>query len=397
MKVAELFVELGVKGSEKALNSVKQVGDFLTDVSAKGLAAKAAIIGAVYALERLTVSSGEYGAGISNLSTLTGVNDKYIMQLEEAYRWYGNLGDAAESAAQSTIRAASKIQQEMIIEGEPPRGLMQAFSEMNVQLQRAETDVPYLLEKMRGYVRKHAKDISPVVVNAFTEAFGEGFVVTARSMDKDVSSLTRNIPSRGLVEKSAQIRRAWADFKKQFSLFELNLAGEYGAPVIKFLDEALAKVGILINKMKEVTPEEARKKKEEERAESAVEIREEFEARYPKEKEIRQRMEAEHPELRKRRWEMEHYEPEQHIFPEEIRPFDIEMKELGDFIKDTFKPMHHINVPHNLPGRTPNALNTFHNNIYLEGSDNNREDAMEIHTNLMQYALRQGFGQGQVT
>src|SRR4051812_3068268 len=105
--IGELFVNIGIKGAEKTVGALKSVGGFMGDLSAKGLAAKASIVGAIYALERLTEAGGQYGSSIKNLGIYTGQSTKYIQQLREAFRESNVDINEADQSIQNMVKALS--------------------------------------------------------------------------------------------------------------------------------------------------------------------------------------------------------------------------------------------------------------------------------------------------
>lgn len=84
MKVGELFVSLGVKGSEKALGAVGGMRTALNDTAKMSLEAKAGIIGAMYALEQFLSKGTDRATGLENMSAVLGVSVQRLQQLGNA-------------------------------------------------------------------------------------------------------------------------------------------------------------------------------------------------------------------------------------------------------------------------------------------------------------------------
>lgn len=89
MKIADLFVELGVKGAEKAVGAFNAVGDQLKGLGSLSLEAKAGILAAMYALEQMMAKSGAAGTNLTNFSALTGASAKTLQQYQYAARQAG--------------------------------------------------------------------------------------------------------------------------------------------------------------------------------------------------------------------------------------------------------------------------------------------------------------------
>lgn len=82
--ISELFISLGIKGSEKTLNVLSNVKVGLGNIIDTSLAAKAAILAAVYALEQLTTGAAQDGLELQNLSTYIEVGTKSLQQWRNA-------------------------------------------------------------------------------------------------------------------------------------------------------------------------------------------------------------------------------------------------------------------------------------------------------------------------
>ncbi len=87
--IAELFVNLGVKGTDKTVGALGGVKQGLKDTASLSLEAKAGIIGAMYALEQLFSASGKAGTNLTNLSATLGVNMQSLQQYQYAARQVG--------------------------------------------------------------------------------------------------------------------------------------------------------------------------------------------------------------------------------------------------------------------------------------------------------------------
>ena len=78
--IADLFVTLGVKGSEKTVEAFAKVKSGLGEIASTSLETKAAILGAVYALEQLTAGAAQRGAHLENLAAYLETDTKFLQQ-----------------------------------------------------------------------------------------------------------------------------------------------------------------------------------------------------------------------------------------------------------------------------------------------------------------------------
>jgi len=89
MNIGELFVNLGIKGSEKTLSALSATRKGMGDLKTMSLETKAGLVAAMYALERLFATSGQAGTGLTNFNALLGVSAKTLQQYQYAARQMG--------------------------------------------------------------------------------------------------------------------------------------------------------------------------------------------------------------------------------------------------------------------------------------------------------------------
>jgi hypothetical protein len=120
--VADLFINLGLKGSDKTLEGLTGVEKGLKDVSGLALETKVALVGAFYALQQLFQSSGKTGTGLTNFSALLGEGTKTLQQYQYALRQVGVSNEETESTFKNLSSTATKAAYGL---GGRPAGLAQ--------------------------------------------------------------------------------------------------------------------------------------------------------------------------------------------------------------------------------------------------------------------------------
>lgn len=88
-QIADLWVSLGIRGSEKTVSSLSNVNKGLGEIASTSLAVKAAVLGAIYGLERLLSHSANQGLSLSNFATITGESTKQLQQWQYAAQQAG--------------------------------------------------------------------------------------------------------------------------------------------------------------------------------------------------------------------------------------------------------------------------------------------------------------------
>ncbi len=109
MNIAELFINLGVKGAEKTVSALGNIKKGLGEVSSMSIEAKAGILGAMYGLERMMAISGAAGTGLTNFSALTGLSAQSLQQWQYAARQAGVSSDELTGSLKGVQNSMSNM------------------------------------------------------------------------------------------------------------------------------------------------------------------------------------------------------------------------------------------------------------------------------------------------
>lgn len=90
--IAELFVKLGITGSDKVTKDLEATERGMGEVASSGLAAKAAILAMVYGLEQMMAMSARSGTELQNLNAITGVSVQTLQRYNNAAKIAGGTG-----------------------------------------------------------------------------------------------------------------------------------------------------------------------------------------------------------------------------------------------------------------------------------------------------------------
>lgn len=110
MNVGELFIKLGITGVDKTRESLVSTKDGLKEVHNSAIAMKAAIVAALYTLERLTASSNATGTNLLNTSAVLGVSTDVLQQYQYAAQQVGISNDSLTGTFKTLQSSMSKIQ-----------------------------------------------------------------------------------------------------------------------------------------------------------------------------------------------------------------------------------------------------------------------------------------------
>lgn len=157
MIAAELFVNLGIKGADKTLGALAKTGKGLEGVKSTSLEAKAAIFGALYALERLFSKSGQAGTDLTNFNSVLGVSTKTLQQYQYAARQVG----VSNQETENSFRALQSSMTKMSMGEGAPKGYAQVAmltggitaDDVNKFMQNPEL----LLQRLQQYAQKEKR------------------------------------------------------------------------------------------------------------------------------------------------------------------------------------------------------------------------------------------------
>lgn len=108
MNIGELFVNLGITGADKTTKEIAGVQKGMSGLYDTSLEAKVAVVGAMYALERLFATSGAAGTNLTNFNATLGVSAQTLQKYQGAAREVGVSNQAVEASFRSLQSAATK-------------------------------------------------------------------------------------------------------------------------------------------------------------------------------------------------------------------------------------------------------------------------------------------------
>lgn len=162
MNIAELFVNLGIKGSEKTIGALGGVKKGLGEVSAMSLEAKAGILAAMYGLERMMAASGAAGTGLTNFAALTGLSSQTLQRWQYAARQAGVSGEELTGS----LKAVQNSMTNMLLGKGAPEGLGIVAKAVGFDPARAR-DSFYVMEQLQKAAQALPKDVGNNVLKSF--------------------------------------------------------------------------------------------------------------------------------------------------------------------------------------------------------------------------------------
>lgn len=247
MKIAELFVGLGVKGADQAGKALGGVKTGLTDVKSMSLEAKAAIVGVVYALERMMSESAQVGTGLMNFNALTGMSARSLQQWQYAARQAGVSGEELTGS----LKAVQNSMSNMLLGKGAPEGLAMVANKVGFDPKRAR-DTLYVMEQLQKFAQTVPQDIGNNMLKSF--GLGEGTIAAMRRNmfrpdvfakapiygDREITQLDKvNVAWSNLGQK---IQMAFGHFTSAHGLQLVGDISKVTTEIFKLVD-ALTKLG----------------------------------------------------------------------------------------------------------------------------------------------------------
>lgn len=247
MNIAELFVNLGIKGTDKTVGALTNVKKGLQETASMSLEAKAGIIAALYALERLFATSGAAGTGLTNFNATLGVSTKTLQQYQYAARQMGVSNQEVEGSFKSL---QSTITKTLMGEG-APKGLArlaQLTGELGQgDLLKFQQNPELLLQRLQQYAQKEK---NAGLRNEVLKSFGVG--------DNMAAALTRGAFTQQSLAKAPtysdkeigsldRANIAWSNLGNKIEMAVGHFNAEHGGQLVKDISKLTDQVLKLVD------------------------------------------------------------------------------------------------------------------------------------------------------
>lgn len=230
MNIGELFLNLGISGTEKTVGQIAGVKKGLSETASGALEAKVAIVAAMYALERLVSASGASGTGLTNFGITTGISTETLQKYQFAARQAGVANEEVTGsfhALQNSMAAMARG------EGAPKGLLFMAQKLGGMNFERAKHDVPYLIQEFQKFSQM---DLDPAMKRwaLSTLGFSEG-MVAAMERGKFTDAVMDKAPTYSPAE-IAELDRAniaWTNLGMKIQMAIGHLNAKHGGRLVQ--------------------------------------------------------------------------------------------------------------------------------------------------------------------
>lgn len=244
MDIGQLFINLGIKGTEKSVEQISNVKKGIGEVASTSLEAKAALVGAMYALEQLFATSGKAGTDLTNFNALTGESVQTLQKYQYAAR---QVGVSNESVASTFKTLQDQMTNAAFLGKGGPAGmahvaqvLHENFSQVDVQKFAKSPEL--LLQKLQQYA---AKETNIGLRNATLKSFGLGDeMVAALTRQAFRPEVLRKAPtySDNEVKQLDKANIAWSNLGNKIQMAVGHFNALHGAALVKDISMIVTQV-----------------------------------------------------------------------------------------------------------------------------------------------------------
>lgn len=237
MTAGELVINIVMKGGEKAKASFEDLGKGLKKVQSSSLEAKAALVGVIYAFDRLISMAGAQGAALASFANLTGQSTESLQRWKLAFQHTGGAAEEMEGSVKSLYSALAR--QNAGMGGISGFGFIN--NQMNMDQNRVRNnDVFYVMDQLRKFANTQKGKTG--LGTEQLRSFGLSDNVIAGLRNKDFSP---DSVSKGLIigdkeqERLNRMNMSLNDFWTSLKRFGTQQTEIFGPDVVKNLNGAL--------------------------------------------------------------------------------------------------------------------------------------------------------------
>ncbi len=241
MKIADFFVNIGIKGDDKTKKGLKDTKEGVSDLKSMSLEAKAAIIGAIYALERMMSSSAKTGTGLMNFASITGQSAIELQKWQYAARQVG----VANEEVEGSFKGVQDAMTNMLLGKGAPEGMAMLANKVGFDPSKAR-DTFYVLEQLQKFAQSVPEDVG----NAMIKSFGVSDSMMAamrRNAFKPEVMAKAPVYSQGEINTLNKIDVAWSNIGNKIQIAMGHLTAKHGLGLVNEISGLITQVMKLVD------------------------------------------------------------------------------------------------------------------------------------------------------
>lgn len=237
MTAGELVVNIVLKGGEKAKDTFEGLNKGVKSVASSSLEAKAALVGAVYALDRLISSAGQQGSTLTQFINLTGQSAESLQRWKLAFERTGGAAEDMQSSVQSVYQS--------LVKQNAGLGAIAGFgfvnNAMNMDMAKVRNnDAFYVMEQLRQFANSQRGKTGIGTDMLKTFGLSDSVIAGLRNKDMDPSKVAKGLiigdhEREGLNKMNIALNAFWQNMRR-FGTKETEI---FGPSVVTNLNGAL--------------------------------------------------------------------------------------------------------------------------------------------------------------
>lgn len=241
MKIAELFVGLGVKGADTAGKALGGIKSGLGEVKSMSFEAKAAIATVVYGLERLMSQSAQNGTALSNFNALTGMSTKELQQWQYAARQVGVAGEELTG----NLKSVQGVMANMLMGKGAPEGLAMVANKVGFDPSKAR-DTMYVMQQLQKFAQQVPQDVGNQMLKSF--GLSEG-VISAMRRNAFRPEVMARAPTYGdgEIKNLDKVNVAWSNLGQKIQMAMGHLTAKDGMKIVSEISKMTTEVFKLLS------------------------------------------------------------------------------------------------------------------------------------------------------
>lgn len=236
MKIAELFVGLGVKGAEQTGKALVGVKTGLSEVKSTSLETKAAILAVVYGLEQLMSQSAQMGTGLLNFSSLTGLSAQELQKWQYAARQAGVSGDELTSS----LKAVQNITTNALLGKGAPEGWAMVANKVGLAKDKMR-DTFYVMQKLQQFAQSVPQDVGNNMLKSFGISENTIAAMRRNAFTPDVMAKAPTYSDREIGQLN-KVDVAWSNLGNKIQMAFGHLTSKHGMELVGDITKMTAQV-----------------------------------------------------------------------------------------------------------------------------------------------------------
>lgn len=244
MKIADLFIAIGIDGGAKVKNTLGETQKGLAETASSALYAKAAILAVLYGLERLVQGSNQAGNQLQNFANYTGLSAEKLQRFAYAGRQFG----ASAEEIQGSIQGVQKAMSQLETTGQGPAGLWVVGREVGGLDKSKMRDTFYMMEKLQQFAKQ--TKLPTAIANQALESFGlsPGTIAAMRKNAFNPEAMgNASIYTDKQTQALQRMNAQWGNLSDRWEKMIGRLNAKHGGQLIKDLTEISTGFEKLIN------------------------------------------------------------------------------------------------------------------------------------------------------